>query len=89
MAEDPKPRDRADRRRGLSFKEQRELDALPDLIDARERDRGALYAALADPALLRDGAAAAEAKARLAALDAEVEALTARWEALETAAAGG
>jgi ATP-binding cassette subfamily F protein uup len=84
---EPARRDRADRRRGLSFKEQRELADLPDRIDAAERDRDALYAALADPALLRDGAAAAEAKARLAALDAEVEALTARWEALEEAAA--
>ncbi|GJG86285.1 heme ABC transporter ATPase [Gemmatimonadetes bacterium T265] len=77
----------AGRPRRLTFAEQRELAGLPDAIDAAERARGALYASLADPALLRDGAAAAGAKARLAALDAEVGALTARWEALEEAAA--
>ncbi len=80
-------RAKAERARRLTFAEQRELAGLPDAIDAAERARGALYASLADPALLRDGTAAAEAKARLAALDAEVEALTARWEALEEAAA--
>jgi ATP-binding cassette subfamily F protein uup len=84
---EPPRRDRADRRRGLSFKEQRELAELPDRIDASERARDALYAALADPALLRDGAAVADARARLAAAEAEVEALTARWEQLEVAAA--
>ena len=76
-----------ERRRRLSFKETRELAELPDRIDAAERAREAVYASLADPALLRDGAAAAAAKARLAELDAEVEALTLRWEALETLAA--
>ena len=74
---------KADRPRRLTFAEQRELAGLPDAIDAKERERDTLYAALADPALLRDGAAAGGAKARLAALDAEVEALTARWEVLE------
>ena len=76
-----------DRPRRLTFAEQRELAGLPDAIDAKERERDALYASLADPALLRDGAAAADTKARVAALDAEVGALTARWEALEEIAA--
>jgi ATP-binding cassette subfamily F protein uup len=78
---------RRDRKRGLSFKDARELEQLPDRIDALEREREGVYASLADPAVLRDGAAAAAARARLAALDAEVEAMTARWEALETLAA--
>ncbi len=78
---------KADRPRRLSFAEQRELSGLPDAIDAKERERDALYAALADPAVLRDGAAAADARARLAAAEAAVEALTARWEALEGVAA--
>ncbi len=84
----PAPAPKAEKKRKLSFKETHELAALPDRIDACEREREALYASLADPALLRDGAAVADAKARLAALDAEVEALTARWEELETIAAG-
>jgi ATP-binding cassette subfamily F protein uup len=79
---------KAERRRRMSFKETQELAALPDRIDACERERETLYATLADPAVLRDGAAVAEATARLAALDAEIAQLTARWEELETIAAG-
>ena len=81
------PPPRRERKRGLSFKDARELEQLPDRIDAAEREREAAYAALADPAVLRDGAAAAATRARLAALDADIEAMTARWEALETLAA--
>jgi ATP-binding cassette subfamily F protein uup len=72
----------------MSYKETQELAQLPDRIDACEREREALYARLADPMLLRDGTAVAEAHARLATLDAEIEALTGRWEELETMAAG-
>jgi ATP-binding cassette subfamily F protein uup len=73
----------------LSYRETAELAALPDRIDALERERERGYASLSDPVLLRDGAAVAAARARLAALDTEIAALTERWEALETAAAGG
>ncbi|MDF1504226.1 ATP-binding cassette domain-containing protein [Roseisolibacter sp. H3M3-2] len=79
---------KGERKRKLSFKETHELAALPDRIDAAERERDALYARLGDPATLRDGAATAEAKARLEALEGELQALTARWEELETIAAG-
>jgi ATP-binding cassette subfamily F protein uup len=70
----------------LTFKQRAELDALPAQIDAREREREAVYASLADPALLRDGSAVVEAQARLATLSAEIESLLARWEELETIA---
>jgi len=72
----------------LTFRQRAELDALPEQIDARERERETLYASLADPALLRDGSAVVEANARLATLSAEIESLIARWEELETIAAG-
>jgi ABC transport system ATP-binding/permease protein len=75
------------KKRKLSLKEKNELEALPDRIDAMEREREAIYASLSDPALLRDGSAVAEARARLAATEAEIVSLTARWEALETIAA--
>jgi ATP-binding cassette subfamily F protein uup len=75
--------------RKLSFKETKELADLPDRIDALERDREAAYASLADPALLRDGAAVTAARARLAALETEISGLTARWETLETVASEG
>jgi ATP-binding cassette subfamily F protein uup len=84
----PSPAPRASKPRKLSYKETAELAALPDRIDALEGERERLYASLADPALLRDGAAVADARARLAALESEIAELTERWEALETIAAG-
>ncbi len=82
------PAPRAERKRKLTFKETHELAALPDRIDALEGERSRLYTSFADPALLRDGAAAAAATARLAELDAEIAAAMARWEALEAIATG-
>jgi ABC transport system ATP-binding/permease protein len=82
------PSPRNDRKRKLTFKETNELASLPDSIDALERERDAVYASLADPALLRDGAATASAKERLAGLEGEIARRLARWEELETIAAG-
>jgi ATP-binding cassette subfamily F protein uup len=76
-------------KRQLSFKESTELKNLPDRIDEKERERERVYSSLADPAVLRDGAASAAAKARVMALDAEIAKLTERWEALETIVANG
>ncbi|MEP6732653.1 MAG: ATP-binding cassette domain-containing protein, partial [bacterium] len=78
------PAVKATKKRRLTFKETTELASLPDRIDAHERERGVVYLSLADPALLRDGAAVAAARARLAALEAEIAVMTARWEELET-----
>jgi ATP-binding cassette subfamily F protein uup len=82
------PAPRAVRPKKLSFKETAELAGLPERIDALERERERLYSSLSDPALLRDGIAMAESKARVAALESEIAELTERWEALETIAAG-
>ena len=75
------------KKRRLSFKEASELAALPDKIDALERERAAIYASLGDAAVLRDGAAVVAAKTRLAALELEIAELIQRWEALELIAA--
>ena len=83
----PRAPRRTEKRRRLSFSDKAELTALPDRIDALEREREALYASLGDPAFLRDGAAVVSAKQRLETLDAEIAELMARWEALETMAA--
>ncbi len=83
----PTPAPQKTKKRKLTFKETHELAALPDRIDALERERETLYASLGDAATLRDGAAVVAAKARLAELDAEIPELIARWEALETIAA--
>ncbi len=79
----------AARKKKLSYKETQELAALPDAIDARETERGALYASLSDPVFLRDGDAVAAAKSRLDALEAEINGLMERWEALELLREGG
>ena len=78
---------RSERKRKLTFKETSELAALPDSIEALERERDAVYASLANPALLRDGAATASAKARLAEIERDIAQRLARWEELETIAA--
>jgi ATP-binding cassette subfamily F protein uup len=81
------PRVPVARKRRLTFKETAELSALPDRIDALEQRREQLYASLSDPVLLRDAAALADVRERLATLEAEIAGATARWEALETLAA--
>src|SRR6185503_4002193 len=74
------------KKRKLTFKETSELATLPDRIDALEREREALYASLGDAGVLRDGAAVVAAKTRIAAIEAEMPELLARWETLETIA---
>ena len=76
------------KKRKLTFKETAELAGLPDQIDALEGQRDQALASLSDPSVLRDGSAIAEARARLAALEVQIAALTERWESLETIAAG-
>jgi len=82
------PRARAERPRRLTFKESAELAGLPDAIEALEQERDALYASLSDAAFLREGAAVAQASARLADVERRIEELTARWVELETIASG-
>ncbi|HEX6735073.1 MAG TPA: ATP-binding cassette domain-containing protein [Azonexus sp.] len=72
----------------LSWKEQRELEALPERIAALETEQGELTKLLEDPAIYqRDAKAAQQAAERLAAIDDELLALLERWEALEARAA--
>ena len=73
--------------RRLTFKEAAELAALPDRIDALERERAALYVSLSDPTVLRDGSAVVAVRSRLATVETELTELTDRWETLETIAA--
>jgi ATP-binding cassette subfamily F protein uup len=67
----------------LSFKEQRELDSLPGLIEALEQEQAALNSALADGSLyVSDPQGAADNAARAAQIDDELLAAMERWEAL-------
>jgi ATP-binding cassette subfamily F protein uup len=67
----------------LSWKEQRELEALPDRIAALEAEQKALTARLEDPALYGDPREAQTVAARLAAIEEELLVLLERWETLE------
>jgi len=70
-------------RRKLSYKDQRELDALPARIDALEREQASIAAELADGSLYaRDPARAAQLAARSAQIEDELMAALERWEAL-------
>lgn len=73
-------RRRREPRRGLSFREQREYEALPDEIDALEDELKTLEAAFAEPS--HDPDELEERTKRYHALRDEVAAKTARWEEL-------
>ena len=79
---------KTEKKKKLSFSEQKELASLPDRIDVLEMERTALYEKLADPLFARDGNALLQGTARLAALEKDILALTERWEQLETVAGG-
>ena len=71
----------------LTWKEERELEALPEKIEQLEAEQSELHTAMADPAFFKqDGAAIAETTARLEALATELETALARWEELESRA---
>ncbi|MDP3278307.1 MAG: ABC-F family ATP-binding cassette domain-containing protein [Deltaproteobacteria bacterium] len=72
-------------RKGLSFAEQRELEAIPERIDLAEQSVQTTASALEDPTLYSRGAESiAAAQAAHAQAQAQLEQLMARWEVLET-----
>jgi ATP-binding cassette subfamily F protein uup len=74
----------------LSFKEARELEALPDRIAALEAEQAGLNARLADPALYRGASEGVRTlREQLAALDEEIAQAMLRWEELESRSAAG
>ncbi|MEM6795404.1 MAG: ATP-binding cassette domain-containing protein [Acidobacteriota bacterium] len=75
--------------RKLSYREKKDLEALPARIEALEEEQGALHERLADPEIYRrdGGGEVQEAQARLAAVDSELETAYERWAELEEAAA--
>ena len=88
---DPKPpparEPAAPTRRKLGYKDQRELSALPERIEALEREVQRLQAAMADPDFYKgDGERVAAARDELARGEAALERCYARWAELEDAA---
>ena len=68
----------------LSYKDQRELEQLPERIESLENEIAGIHEQMAAPEFYRqDGARIAETKNRLAEREAELERAYARWEALE------
>ena len=71
-------------KRKLSYKEQRELDALPGAIETAEVELEALQTAIADPGFYQLPNEVTQAKlARMDALQAELDRLIERWAELE------
>ena len=78
--------ERAPQKKKLSYKEQREWDALPAQIEALETEQRELDVQLADGALYASEPQRASAlAARHSAIEAELMALLERWEALGNA----
>jgi ATP-binding cassette subfamily F protein uup len=71
------------KRKGLSYREQREWDQMEQQIATAESVVSARQAAVNDPAIVSDAQALAARYAELAAAEADVERLYARWAELE------
>ena len=83
-ASKPKPKS------GLSYKEQKELEQLPDRIAALETEQAGIGQRLADGAIYRDAPdEARRLNERAGAIDEELMTLMERWEALESRALSG
>ncbi len=82
--ERPRPK-QAERLRILTFKERKELETLPALIESLESERDRLYEILADPEFCRqDGSRISAAKERIPEVEREITAGYERWELLES-----
>jgi ATP-binding cassette subfamily F protein uup len=80
-----KPRPQKERPRKLSFKEERELEALPGRIAELEQEQEQIHATLADPGFYKNaGSEVVNLNARLEELDAELVVTYGRWEELES-----
>jgi ATP-binding cassette subfamily F protein uup len=84
------PAERRDKPKAkMSYKEQRELETLPQRIETLEAEQQALHHAMSDPDFYqRDKAAITAMQDRLAALEDELAAAYERWEMLEAQQAG-
>ena len=80
-------RPRRDPRQTLSYKEQRELESLPEAIVILEAEQSKLYEAMSHPAFYqKTGSEIAGAKARLKSIEAELDEAYQRWEVLDAKA---
>jgi ABC transport system ATP-binding/permease protein len=85
---EPKPESKVEsapaKAKKLSYKEQRELETLPQLIEQLETEQKTISARLADPDLYKNGADEAQRlNARFAEIDALLMESLEKWEAIE------
>ena len=79
-----KSRQQRDRPRTLTFREKKEIETLPALIESMEAERTGLYKILADPDFYKqDGSRIPAVKERMAELDKEIPAAYERWGLLD------
>ena len=80
----PLRRERQERRRKRSYKEQRELEALPQHIETLEHEQAEIHARLSDSELYRGGGAEVSTlQQRLDDIERELTQAYERWEMLE------
>lgn len=79
-----RPANNAPTKTKLSYKEQIELEKLPDQIDALEKEQASINTTLADPETYKDAEKVKSLQARLNALDALLLDAINRWEYLES-----
>jgi ATP-binding cassette subfamily F protein uup len=79
-----KQRAKRERKQSISFREQRELEELPGIIELLEAEQNELYQSMSDPTFYqKNGAEVAGAKARLKAQEQQLEETYQRWEVLD------
>jgi len=79
------PSKQKEKTRKLTFKELKELDALPKRIEVLDAEQQQIIVTMADPAFYRgSGNKVAETKARLEAVERELSEVYKRWEELES-----
>jgi len=79
-----KAKPKADQARRLTYKENKELEALPGRIEELETEQSQIHNQLADPKLYQESAdKVAQLKGRLAAVEEELAAGYERWEELD------
>ncbi|WP_107879238.1 ATP-binding cassette domain-containing protein [Neisseria animaloris] len=83
QAEPEKAKPKANRTVKLSYKEQRELDALPDELAALEAEQGELNNRLSDPEIFKDYQEAAKLQTRAEEIEMLLLEKLERWEQLE------
>jgi len=74
-----------ERPRTLTFKEIKEIECLPALIESLEAERAGLYESLADPNFYRkDSGSLPAAKAKIEELEKKIASSYERWELLDS-----